>query len=112
MITPAAQIIFGAPSCPSCKNSLTSFKFSRTITNERFGITTRTYYGWCLDCNIGCEVEQFLSDGRWLIHRWRRYSNYKKPKAGHWHIVSELPVPAVVIGVGREFDTELCSARQ
>ena len=88
----------GAPSCPTCKNSVGSFTITPDKKNELFAIVTRTFFGWCDNCGQGCEVEQYLYDGKWLVHKWRHYRYGKKYYVGRWHIVNELPVPLVVIG--------------
>jgi len=82
--------------CPCCYRLIT--ESSKVISLEQSaGIKTRTYLGWCVNCNIGFEVEQFERDGVWFIRRFRHYrliadnviKLYKVEQ--NWQLVNELP---------------------
>ena len=97
--------VFGRPVCPVCAQELTSASMNKQIVNDRFGLVTRKYYGRCDHCDCCYEVEQFKSSrGRWIIYRYRPFSNDIKPIAGKWIERRPLPVPLVAIGPGREYD--------
>ncbi|HIJ67254.1 MAG TPA: hypothetical protein HPP51_03095 [Planctomycetes bacterium] len=76
---------------------------------DRYGRRLRRYFCWCWQCEQGFEVEQFDSDGRWQIHRYRRYvydlqSQACVPKGGFVKL-HELPEPpAVLTGPGGDYD--------
>jgi len=71
---------------------------------DRYGRVIRTYFGWCLACNAGCEVVQFQKDGKWLIEKHRPYS----PEPLAWQKVNSLPESApIVLGPGGDFDSDI-----
>jgi len=94
--------------CPKCFRPLPG---TRIFPQEdRYGRQIRQYLGFCLDCNLGCEVVQFHRENRWLIHKYQYY----KPigthcrGTGEWVTINELPEPApVVTGPGGEFDKQI-----
>jgi len=99
------------PRCPECNQPLKSYS-QHSHHNERFSLTTRTIFGWCDRCNKGCEISQFDKRDLWHTSGFRMFRKTRKgTNPGVWQEVAELPVPPVVIGPAKEFDTELCHAR-
>lgn len=93
--------------CPDCFQCCSWPSVTRPTT-DKYGRTTRTYYGWCEGCGWGFEVIQFEKSGRWIIHRYRYYdradpSGTKGP-ARQWQVLAELPeAPVVMTGPGGDF---------
>ncbi len=92
--------------CPVCFHSLEHAALEAQYS-DRYGRKKRKYYGWCLECNRWCEVEQFERAGRWLIHTFReggsdreRISTMGVP----WQQLNEMPEPPpVVVGPGGDY---------
>ena len=103
-----AVAVFGKPACPQCGCEMPGASISMPTTLSRYNLTLRRYYGWCDGCNCGCEVEQYRSgNGRWFIHRYRNYTYNKRQVVGKWVVRNELPVAAVLLGVGRGYDRKV-----
>ena len=95
--------------CPKCFKDISepAVVLSRP---ERYGTKLRTYFGWCLDCQLGFEVIQFLQDKKWFIHKYRYYAAaLDKPiPSKQWQLVKNLPdAPVVVIGPGGDYDKHI-----
>lgn len=97
--------------CPECFKELKEYS---VISNkvDRYGRELRTYYGWCISCELGSEVVQFRQNNKWHIHKHRYYAvtiETDKPlPSREWQIVNELPEPApVVIGPGGNYDKQI-----
>jgi len=96
--------------CPMCFRVIK--KFALSSKRDRYRII-RTYYGWCDECNTGCEVIQFYCPNTktgWLIHRYRLFKilegNEKPQPVTTWLTMNKLPEPApVVTGPGGDYDT-------
>jgi hypothetical protein len=102
--------------CPKCLRELTGPTMSGE--KDRYGRTTRTYFGWCLACDIGFEVVQFKLENvgpstklraGWLINKYRLFKmleGSEKPQpVTQWLVMNPLPEPApVVTGQSQEFD--------
>lgn len=50
--------------CPKCFRELMAPSLSGE--KDRYGRITRSYFGWCLDCNCGFEVIQFKNPNKTL----------------------------------------------
>ena len=94
--------------CPKCCRHLmpTEYKLMPE-TENRHGFTTRSYFGWHLECNTGCQVIQLKQDGWWFIHKFRLYTlSCGKVRYGDWIFDQPLPEPApVVTGQGGNTDS-------
>lgn len=92
--------------CPKC---LVHLKKEECLVQDEkedgYNRTIRTYYGWHLKCNTGCQVIQFKQDGIWLIHKFRLYTlTDEKVRYGDWIIGNPLPNPPLVMtGPGGDF---------
>jgi hypothetical protein len=95
------------PICPGCNKPLDSFQ-NRYSVNNRFSVTIREIFGYCIKCGKSCQLEQVrqahcgqvYENDLWQTIRFRFFIS--KPQA--WQNVSDLPVPAVAVGPAREFD--------
>jgi len=93
--------------CPKCFRPVAAKIFDEP---DRYGRKIRKYLGFCEKCNAGCEVIQFLREGRWLIHRYQLYpyAGAMCYGTGVWFQLNEMPEPApIVIGPGGEFDKQV-----
>lgn len=93
--------------CPNCFKSLMGFCMLRSW-RDRYARRLRQYMGWCLDCQTGSEVVQFLADEKWTIHKHRYYAvviqDGKTVPTGDWQTMNELPEPpAIVTGPGGDY---------
>ena len=92
--------------CPDCGKLLPYPCVLPVRKLERYGLLIRTYFGWCFDCERGCEVIQFCSAGTWQIHKYRPYTvdgPGTKPRHGRWQRRFELPVAPVLVGPGGDY---------
>ena len=98
--------------CPNCFHEL---PFPEIVSQgtDRYGRELRTYFAWCFNCDIGCEVIQFAKDTptgkRWAIHKYQHYKLVGQANCciptGQWKILNELPEPApAVTGPGGDYD--------
>lgn len=93
--------------CPHCYHPL---KGSSAFGAEadRYGRITRKYFGWCLQCDMGCEVVQFIAESKWHLHRfryWRKTGEFGVNRADEWVDVEPLPqAPPVLTGPGGDYD--------
>ena len=97
--------------CPQCSARLLGRSVSPAST-DRYGRTTRRYFGWCIDCSAGFEVIQFRQGDKWAIHKYRYYAAVltgdKPIPARHWVVVADLPKPPLaVIGPGGDYDRQI-----
>jgi len=96
--------------CPKCFREL----MGPTVAGERdrYGRIIRSYFGWCVSCDVGFEVVQFKQENTkfgWLINRYRLFKKLEgseKPQpVTAWLTINELPQPAPVItGPGGQYD--------
>lgn len=95
--------------CPLCFKPAKYPVVLEARTN-RYGLTTRAYFGHCRQCNQTVHVEQFLAGDKWHIHRWRSHVQSLPGSDADiytvWHTVEPLPDPAapVVTGPGGDYD--------
>ena len=93
--------------CPKCYKPLAGATLVDSCKDD-YGRVLRNYYSWCLKCNQGFEVIQFLKCERWHIHKYRYYTAILKgdglaPPA-NWQKVLDLPDPdPVVLGPGGDY---------
>jgi len=95
--------------CPKCFKDISE---SAVVLSgqKRYGRELRTYFGWCLDCQLGFEVIQFLQDEKWFIHKYRYYAaSLDRPiPSKQWQLINDLPdAPVVVIGPGGDYDKQI-----
>ncbi|MCJ7777633.1 MAG: hypothetical protein MUP16_04900 [Sedimentisphaerales bacterium] len=112
--------------CPKCFRELAGPAVAGE--RDRYGRITRSYFGWCFECDIGFEVVQFkLKEiayincnctgdknigyglNGWLINKYRLFKKLEgsdKPQpVTAWLTMNPLPEPAPVItGPGKEYD--------
>ena len=97
------------PECPTCRGELCAYVIM-TVGEDRYRRWLRRFFGWCMKCDAGFEVYEFVAAGAaWRVHKYRPYKQVDKncePVAtGDWVIVNEMPEPApVIIGPGGDFD--------
>jgi len=96
--------------CPKCFRELMGPAVSGK--QDQYGRTTRSYFGWCVNCDVGFEAIQFKQGDTkfgWLIHKYRFFKilegSDKPQPVTAWLTMNELPEPAlVVIGPGGDFN--------
>jgi hypothetical protein len=93
--------------CPNCFQIPPGVTLFNPVT-DRYGRTTRSYFGWCIECHQGFEVVQYQQAGRWFIHKYR-FWHAAMPEGLNvpdwWNKVNELPDPPVVLtGPCGEYD--------
>jgi len=92
--------------CPACGRLLIRPKVLPTRWLYRYKVLMRSYFGWCFDCDKGCEVMQFRDDNKWKIYKWRPYLLVNdKPVHGRWAVKNQMPVAAVIVGPGGDYDS-------
>jgi len=97
--------------CPKCFKTLNGCAILPAVC-DRYGRTTRTYFGWCNECKCGFEGVQFEKDGRWIIHKHRPYGIRSRDihyePIDDFVTLNELPEPApVVVGSGGDYDEQV-----
>jgi len=97
--------------CPKCYKLLPQTNYTEFASTDRYR-TMRSYFGWCIQCQLGCEVVQFKQRDKWHIHKYRFYatvvSNDKPVPDKNWHIINELPESApVVTGPGGNYNRQI-----
>jgi len=94
--------------CPGCDEHY----MYPSVSNkgpDKYGRELREVSGWCLKCDIGYIVRQFLSEGKWLTYEYRKYiynqnGGPKTAPVGPWMQGYSLPEPApVIVGPGGDF---------
>lgn len=109
--------------CPKCFRELMGPEV--VGKEDRYGRITRSYFGWCIACDVEFEVVQFkhsqespfliatpnlqINKSGWLIHKYRLFKKLEgsdKPQpVTAWLTMNKLPEPAPVItGPGKEYD--------
>jgi len=96
--------------CPLCYGLLPHPAILEQKT-DNFGRTIRRYFGWCLKCNSGYEVMQFLQAEKWHIHKYQIYRFIGNimhcAPIGEIIDVQDLPLPAPVItGPGGDYNRQ------
>ena len=92
--------------CPDCDRPVYGLSLLGTET-DRYGRTIRRYLAWCCRCKVGSEVEQFLMNNKWYVHRCRHWAdrNGRPVTIDGWTVLNDLPEPApIVIGPGGQYD--------
>ena len=94
--------------CPHCFKPLAGASVLPAQA-DRYDRITRKYFGWCINCHMGCEVVQFHKYDKWHIHKYRYYAAalpIDKPVPDRqWTELEKLPEPApVVTGPGGDYD--------
>ena len=81
---------------------------------DRYGRKLRHYLGFCVDCQIGCEVEQYQSvtgDEVWYLvrHRFWVYGGAGEMVFDReWAVDADMPEPApVCVGTGGDYDRQI-----
>lgn len=97
--------------CPQCFSQLSNATIIEP-TIDRYNRTTRQYFAWCLKCERGYEVIQFLINDHWHIHKYRLYKvigqTINCEPIGNWITVEDLPeAPLMVIGSGGDYDKQI-----
>jgi len=87
--------------CPGCDEHC-CYPNVRVI-DDKYGRQLREVSGWCIGCDVGYIVRQFLNDdGKWLTYEYRKYIHNmnggpKMSPVGPWVKGYSLPDPAPVV---------------
>ncbi|MBW8039388.1 MAG: hypothetical protein FVQ85_05260 [Planctomycetes bacterium] len=92
--------------CPVCKSTILFPHIFPAQELTRYSIKLRCFFDWCFNCDQGMQKNEFLSDGVWILHKWRPFTfgAKGKPIIKEWVIENEFPVPIVIDDAGGDYD--------
>jgi len=81
--------------CPVCFKPLPYPQVLMEGIDNETGLTVRTYFGWCFECNRGFAVVQFKRGERWVIYKYQEYYNFVVgvKRDTDWIVLNEPPRP-------------------
>jgi hypothetical protein len=92
--------------CPNCGHS-TLVSRGEIRAHERYGVAICDVIGQCQECRTHFEAKLIDGGEGWYLHQWRKCIPVLRFEK--WQTVNriDMPVAAVIVGPGGEYDTAL-----